>query len=70
MYNLADNLQRAADIMHWFEKHDVASALALMARLLRAKRIDSITDLCVWVEEIEKNSAPTESPEPAVPGAP
>ena len=53
MYNLADELFTAANALHWLGKYNESNALILMARLMRAKNINSIIDATSWVEEIE-----------------
>lgn len=57
MANLSEELLRAASVMHWFGKFEVANAITLLARLLRAKGIDNNAEFGAWVEETERRDS-------------
>lgn len=60
--NLADTLQRAADVMHWFGQYRVSNALVLLGRFVRLKGLYTLDRLEAFViaeEEIADVDAET-----------
>lgn len=55
--DLADVLQKTAEVLHWLGKHQAANACMLCARLVSAKQITTLDELEVSVCKIEEASS-------------
>lgn len=53
---LAETLLKASDVMHWLEKYQLANALILLSRLVRANKIGTLDDLQRAVTEAENRN--------------
>lgn len=51
---LWETFQKVADVMHWIGKYDLANALIMAARLVKALDIDTLEKWQAWVEKQEK----------------
>ncbi len=51
--HLADLLMKLSSVLHWAEKYNECNAAILLSRLLRAKGIETLDALQVYVEKEE-----------------
>lgn len=52
----AQDLDREAEGLRWLGKETPARALMLLARVIRVRKMDSMSDLDLWVRTIEGDS--------------
>jgi hypothetical protein len=49
--SLDEIMDRLANVLNWFGRHDEATVVTFFARLLRKRKVDDLAALAKWVNE-------------------